>query len=291
MQLIDEIIDILSSEDSNLENALIKTKVLLHKMGEKSLLTWVNSELNGYAYKDNIPEYRIISAPLYATITNGYRRLRNQQLPLIHLESKKIEELITVELKESISSLYSFSNSDDTIKVDIQIEYLYLFSDVVNKGVHIESAYKYISHGQIEQVLSQIRNRLLDFLLELSEKLPNNKGEVDLKSESKKIKTEELFNHTIFGDNTTIIVGDKNTTNTTQLKNDIDALFETLKKYNISEKELTQLEKSIEKDTESGVKKYGKNVKDWLAKVSGKAIEKGTLDTMSGIGEAVTSFF
>jgi len=291
MQLIDEIIDILSSENTNLENALIKTKVLLHKMGEKSLLTWVNNELNGYSYKDNIPEYRRLDAPLYATITNGYQRRSNQQLPLIHLESHKIEELITVELKDSVSSLYYFSNSEDIIKVDIQIEYLYLFSDVFNKNVHIESAYKYISHGRIEQVLSQVRSRLLDFLLELSEKLPNKKGEIDLKSESKKIKTEELFNHTIFGDNTTIIVGNKNTTNTHQLKNDIDALFETLRKYDITEKELTQLEKSIEKDTENGIKKYGKNVKEWLIKVSGKAIEKGTINTMSGIGEAITSFF
>jgi len=32
MKLIDEIIEILSNENCNLENALIKTKILLHKI-------------------------------------------------------------------------------------------------------------------------------------------------------------------------------------------------------------------------------------------------------------------
>ncbi|MEH6541684.1 hypothetical protein [Halopseudomonas sp.] len=37
MKLINEIIDILSSEKPNLTNALIKTKVLLYKLGQKEL--------------------------------------------------------------------------------------------------------------------------------------------------------------------------------------------------------------------------------------------------------------
>ena len=281
----------MSSEDSNLENALIKTKVLLHKMGEKSLLTWVNSELNGYSNQDDIPTYRIVSTNIYGTATNGYTtRWENHPLPIYHLTKEEQEHLTILKFQESISGLEELSKSEKLVSI-IPVEFCSRFNKGLAKGVYVESAYSHISNIDILQILTNIRSRLLNFLLELSDKLENMKGEINLKSESKKIKTEELFKHTIFGDNTTIIVGDKNTTNTTQLKNDIDALFETLKKYNISEKELTQLEKSIEKDTESGVKKYGKNVQDWLAKVSGKAIEKGTLDTMSGIGEAVTSFF
>ena len=47
MKLVDEIIEILSSDNGILSNALIKTKVLLHKMGHKELVMWVNKELNG----------------------------------------------------------------------------------------------------------------------------------------------------------------------------------------------------------------------------------------------------
>lgn len=47
MKLLNEIIDALSSQDSSLTDALLKTKVLLHKIGHKELVEWVNRELNG----------------------------------------------------------------------------------------------------------------------------------------------------------------------------------------------------------------------------------------------------
>ena len=37
MKLIDEIIDLLSNTDTELENALIKAQVLAHKLGEKEI--------------------------------------------------------------------------------------------------------------------------------------------------------------------------------------------------------------------------------------------------------------
>ena len=42
MKIIEEIIEILSSEGGSLNDALFKTKVLLHRLGEKELVEWVN---------------------------------------------------------------------------------------------------------------------------------------------------------------------------------------------------------------------------------------------------------
>ena len=42
MKLINEIIEILSSDTGKLSDGLIKTKVLLHKIGHKELVPWVN---------------------------------------------------------------------------------------------------------------------------------------------------------------------------------------------------------------------------------------------------------
>jgi len=54
IKLIDEIIEILSSDSGKLSDALIKTKVLLHKIGHKELVPWVDSELKGYPDRDSI---------------------------------------------------------------------------------------------------------------------------------------------------------------------------------------------------------------------------------------------
>ena len=55
MKLVDELVDLLSDESTSLSAALLKTKVLLHKIGHKELVEWVNHELNGYEDKDSLP--------------------------------------------------------------------------------------------------------------------------------------------------------------------------------------------------------------------------------------------
>jgi len=288
MKLIDEIIDILSSEEVNLENALIKTKILLHKMGEKSLLTWVNSELNGYSNLEDIPKYRIVSTAIYGTATNGYATTwTNHRLPISHLTKKEQEYLTILKFKESISSLESLAKSKN-LSSDIPTEFCPKFNKGLAKGIYVESAYRGISNTQILEILTKIRSRLLDFILELSDNFSNLEENVDLKEESKKMNTKELFNHTIFGDNTTIIVGNDNSNNSHQVKNNMDELFRVLKECEINDKELVELEDAIEKDTSNSLKEYGKNVKDWVKKISGKAIEKNTI---AEITEALSNYF
>jgi len=288
MKLIDEIIDILSSENTNLENALIKTKVLLHKMGEKVLLNWINNEINGYTKEDKIPEYRIISTSVYGTATNGYTtRWENHRLPIGHL-SKKIQKSLSVqEMDESISALEILAKSKNTLSAPLPTEYCPSFAKGLGNGIYVESAYKQITQTQIVQILTQIRNRLLDFLLELSERLEESSDD-DIKSQSKKIGTSELFNHTIFGDNTTIIVGDNNSNSSNQVKNNLDKLIEELKNNKIDESEIEELKISIEKDTNNETKEYGENVKNWFKKISIKAIENNTI---KGISEALNNFY
>jgi hypothetical protein len=44
--LIDEIIALLSAGEGKTTEALLKTKILLHQIGKKALVGWVNNELN-----------------------------------------------------------------------------------------------------------------------------------------------------------------------------------------------------------------------------------------------------
>ncbi len=55
-----------------------------------------------------------------------------------------------------------------------------------------------------------VRSRLLDFLLELRDKIGEGVTDANIKEKSRSIDAQGLFNHTIFGSNTTIIVGNQN---------------------------------------------------------------------------------
>ena len=65
MKLIHEIMNILGSKDGKLSDALLKTKILLHKIGHKELVEWVNHELNEYTDTSNLPSYRLVHRELH----------------------------------------------------------------------------------------------------------------------------------------------------------------------------------------------------------------------------------
>ena len=285
MKLTDEIIEILSSKNTNLENALIKTKVLLHKLGEKELLIWVNNELNGYSEKDRVPGYRHISTRVFGNATNGYRQWKNHQLPINHL-SKDIQKFLSNEIfNESISSLESLSTSKDMLMTTLAPELCPSFNPGLGHGISVETAYKQISPIQITSILTQIRSRLLDFILELSDRLPDKINDEDLKAKSKEIDTTSVFNHTIIGDNTTIIMGNNNRTSNIY-KNNFDKIEEALKSQNISPSDIAELKTSIENDSDSinnKTSEYGLNVRNWVKKISMKVTDKSAIELITEI--------
>ncbi|MFN9898037.1 MAG: hypothetical protein ACK55Z_04405, partial [bacterium] len=56
--MLTEIIDTLSDDTKSLTTPLLKVKVLATRIGNESLLKWVNNELDGYKTSDSVPEYR-----------------------------------------------------------------------------------------------------------------------------------------------------------------------------------------------------------------------------------------
>jgi len=104
MTLLDEIVDLLSGTGS-LETALLKTKVLLHQIGHKELVTWVNSELNGYLDTGDMPAYRTISAHPCAHVTWGNQQQQNYTLPLYQLNEKQRDQVYKLRINSAIGTV------------------------------------------------------------------------------------------------------------------------------------------------------------------------------------------
>ena len=280
MKLIQEIIDALSDDSSQLENALLKTKILLHKIGEKSLVTWVNNELNGYYDSSQLPEYRIISSRVMGTATDGYTtRWNNHPIPIAHLDQELKDSLQVTKLNQSIAAIeYLVRSESDTLARPLPAEFCSLLSEGLAPGVFCEKAHVEISKNQFIQVLTQTRSRLLDFVLELSERIPSDMTEEEVKSKSKEIDASSLFNNAIFGDNATVVVGNSNEQHISNLsvRGDFNKLSESLKEKNVSDEDIQALKSAIDDDegkVDSKKKTYGPGVKSWIKKMMGKAID------------------
>ena len=86
MELLSEIIQLLSSEKPSLVNALYKTQVLAHKLKEPEIKLWVEHELKGYSKGEEVPSYRVLRSGAFGRITNGYKSYENYPLPILNLD-------------------------------------------------------------------------------------------------------------------------------------------------------------------------------------------------------------
>jgi hypothetical protein len=278
MNLIDEIVEMLSSTDGSLTGALLKTKVLLHKIGHEELVAWVNHELNGYPDSAELPEYRRLSAQVLANMTNGAWQATGHPVPLGHLTKEQRESLEIARMGQSLAVLEKMAGKGKKLQAAIPMEANGLLSEGLASGFKIQSAWCETTTASLEQIFIQVRSRLLDFVLGLKGRLGEDVPNSEIKQRTGSIDTSGLFRSAIFGDNTTIVVGSHNTQRVTNisLKGNFDALAEHLQRYGVSGSDVAALKNAIGSDagaSELREKKHGPAVKSWLQKMLTKAVD------------------
>lgn len=294
MKLINEIIDILSSEKPNLTNALIKTKVLLYKLGQKELVGWVNNELNGYQNGEELPPYRILPSQVLVNAANMAYQVNSHPIPLGHLDDDLRKSLETSELTQSLAVLEEFANSEsDSLERPLPMEWVPLLNQGLSNNFQIQKAWCQISVTGIVQILTEVRSRLLDFLLELSSEFGEEMTDEEVKNKANQVDSASMFNSAMFGDNTTILVGNQNTQHVVSAKvhNDFSELEKELKKHGVSNHDVAELKSAIESDEGKTIptsKEYGPAVKSWFKGMIEKAAD-GTWQVNLGVAGNIIS--
>ncbi|MCS3602965.1 hypothetical protein M2371_002188 [Buttiauxella sp. BIGb0471] len=289
MNQLEEIIAILSSGDEGTTNALLKTKVLMYAIGKKELAAWVNHELTGYPDDVPLPDYRTLAARILANINNGMRSYTAYQLPILYLDDVAYEHATTSRVRLSISQIEQLvvnAGDDDSLQQPIPLDYAYLkYRKHIDDDYEITRCYKEIALHNFTNILTQVRSRLLDFVLELTEYASGTPGAKTMTEKLKNVDAATLFKSAIFGDNTVINLGDSSSFNITNnvIKNDIVALKRHLESEGVSSNDVTELEVAINSDGPIAPrsKNYGPAVGQWFSGMISKAA-----NSSAGIGVA-----
>ncbi len=257
----------------------MKTKILLHKIGHKELVDWVNNELNGYPDSVEVPAYRILPAQVLANVASIAYQFNSHPIPIGHLTKKQREGLEVSKMSRSLSVLEKLvEKNDGHLQAPIPMEYNGMLGKKLVSGMQIQRAWCSISIAEVNGIFIQVRSRLLDFLLELNEKLPDDLNEAEIKNRSEEIDAAGMFKNAIFGDNVTIVVGTANSQTATNIKTkgDVSVLLNELRKNNVPESELILLNEAIEADVgkvNEKTKKFGPAVRAWLDKMLSKVAD------------------
>ncbi len=278
MKLLSELITALSDPQPRLIDALVKTKVLLHQLGRKDLVEWVNNEINGYRDDAPLPAYRILAASVRGDVTNGVYSYSGHPLPTMHLEKNVRERFEKVEMRDSIAVLEGLADDKkEGLQRPLPIEACALFSKALSGGYQVQRAWCALGVGRMTQILAQVRSKLLDFLLELSERIEEDMSEEEVRRVAQSPETGSMFNHAIFGDNVTILVGNQSqqTVKNEVYKGDLSGLSAFLRKHNVSEEDIAHLQAALKEDAtcpDLQERKFGPKVKKWLEVMLGKAV-------------------
>lgn len=293
MELLDEIIGLLSSENPSLVNALFKTQVLAHRLKEEELKIWVERELKGYSNTDTLPKYRTLKSGVFGRISNGVRSYENYPIPILDLDEEIKRHLLETRFLQGISVLERLAADGSKIKTMLPPESYAYLSKTLNSHYVVEAAWTIPSAGSLENVLSEVRYRLLNFVLELSEKTPAIDKKKDWPTTGSQI-VNEIFKHTIIGDNATILIGSGSIqgVNNSITKGDIESLSRALLSAGLNVTDIDELRCAIKSDkdlTTQEKNEVGPSVREWMGKMFAKAGSAGWQVTLETAGNLLAS--
>lgn len=253
MKLLNDIVDLLMNESGSLNEALLKTKVLLHQIGQRELVGWVNSELTGYESDSPLPAYRAVRGRLFGNISNGFYVHNNKVLATTHLTDEQRTLLEGGGMRQGLGvleKLISDTKKSNSLARPLGPECYSLLSKPYTDGYYIQSAWSQIEVSQLRQILIEVRSRLLDFVLELRSEVGSAVHEQDIKEMANNLDVRNMFDRSVFGDNTTIVVGSSNSTQVTNtaVKSDKTALANELRRLKVSEKDIELLDTALNED-------------------------------------------
>ncbi|MFB6306416.1 MAG: hypothetical protein ABEH43_05425, partial [Flavobacteriales bacterium] len=267
-------------------------------LNSDELREWTNKEIHGYGKDDSLPDYRILTCSVIGDVSNGVKRMKNTPLPVFHFDEGIKEKLQTARISQSIASLEMFVKKEDSDKMEIPIppEFFEKFNEAL-EGSWVERARMVIDKAQVTDLLTEIKSKLLDFVLGLKHEVGDSKIDASNNPGIKDV-VKDIFNSTVIGDNATITIGHGNSINITNevSKGDFSSVERALQEYNVPEEDIQELREIIDEDNVDFTnKKLGDQVKEWLSNLAGKAIKLGWEVSLSqGLGaieQAILAYY
>jgi len=177
MNILKEIRDEIINDSVSLSSILRKARVLASLLTHQEFEKWVQSELNGYKQDDPaLPEYRKIYAESIGDFSGPFGSGgQNIPIPTLNLPDyvqKFASETNIVQGVKSIESLVN-NGKNKSLVINWPANMIAVCQNKIYQHRNLYAARKTLSKSQFEQILDTVRNKLLDFILELIEKNPD----------------------------------------------------------------------------------------------------------------------
>ena len=213
MSLLREIQDAAIDSNVNLAAVLRKCKLLAARLGNPEFKQWVENELSGYPSVDDLPDYRVLQVNSKGHFSGPFQSgLRNADIPLSCIDKKFHRNLKVSYLNQPIAAMESLVTdaSGGTLQEPWNPDLVAYVGQNIYQGMNCMQAWKVIPVSSIIAALDAVRNRILNFVLEIESESPDA-GEAPVNSNPvPHEKVHQIFNTYITGSVQNVATGSSN---------------------------------------------------------------------------------
>jgi AbiTii len=278
MSLLREIQDAAVDGTSDLESLLRKCRVLATRLKHDELKNWVICELDGYSNDVEVPQYRKLAGSCYGHFAGyGGSQVRNAPIPITSIPEKLRHGLTRWELRQGVSALKNMVDTCDGMNLDTgwPAEASSIFGGQILRNMGLLQGWTSFSKSDVVGILSTIRNRILNFALEIEASYPDAGEAAPGETPVPKEFVTQTFNQTFLGPVANVASGHgiEQTGTINIQQGDFRTLAAFLKEQGVGEADVNDLEVAIKGDPEPTEKKFGKKVSTWMGKMVQKSAE------------------
>lgn len=254
MSLLREIQDAAINSSTELLVLLRKCKVLAARLGNPEFKQWVSSELDGYKDHKHLPDYRVLKVQSKGHFSGPFQSgLRNADIPLFCIPKEYHEYLSHAYIMDSVAALESLASSANggTLQEPWNPNLVALVGQDIYQNMNCMQAWKVIPKSAIVSALDAVRNRVLNFVLEIEAESPDA-GEAPVNSNPvPQERVHQIFNTYISGNVQNVAAGSIHVKQKTKLSNSdevflkvINAISKANQDKSVSNRLIGEVEKS-----------------------------------------------
>ncbi len=185
-------------KDVSLSDVLLRAKLLAYQLKNDEFKSWVKSELDGYRDQDDPPDYRIISGPSLGFFSNRAVTLSDVVVTLSGLPEWLQDQAGRVRIRDSIRAIEELTRGQQAYAT-WPAEWIAVWNNIHCQDFFrppLLHAKRPIAPHTFAQIITTVRSRLQDFMLEISDLPWNMSGGAPLpREEVQRLVSVYIYNH------------------------------------------------------------------------------------------------
>lgn len=255
MSLLRQIQDAAMSSEKPIGDLLRMCKVLASRLESKELSDWVDRELNGYADRDDLPAYRIVKVNAAGHFSGAFgRALKNAPIPASCLPNEFRDWARVSYLTQPISAYGDAVRHKERSDLHIPwpADLVAYVGDKIYQDMNCLSAWQVLPRGAVVGLIDSVRNRVLNFALEIEKTAPDAGERSHDSPPVSKEQVSHVFHTYIYGNVSNIASGSESVTQTADVhveQGDFASLKAQLSKIGLGDEDVLELQQAVEKDS------------------------------------------